>query len=987
MTTSREAATPFDRPTLHLVIVDDDQEHWTPLLKESFKTYVTTWPLYDNDLFSYELHLCRSEKGFKDTTTRLLSKNAIVYAAVDLLLPRTDTDDVVDCKLWKNLILWCIEIIKENSSEPKTFDFCVMSQDASAIAELYSDDAYVKDLKRSDIKRIKKSEVLPLRDPNLKLKELWDDVRNFIRSHVKACPIPDAGIGSETSKLIWFGNHPKLSELRFQADTISKKNQGLYLLFSDSTGYEEDWFELVCHLRGTQPDDTKQLSVNEFKQREQLAWQKTLSDPPEVLLISHIENAAEKGMDLEAIFRNSDFFDRIKDGRKNLTFIQFPYLASEQTLRLQFDPEERDFLDLCLEKLGAPTSETLDTGFSYTKNSKILAFPSHQELKESGVIQRIIEFETAQWQQLQDQHGRELYPGIATVLREIPWEDKNRELHDLRMCIRYAYRRAAKEGTRDGGKWVREHHFQRDIQKILRGVEGFLIRGRWLFDRLSKKRTTHLSEDPALEKLQNLEEVYNLYDELNHLVELKRELTQKKKTTTSPDFPGRHFDALRGAYNFLNLVFATRDYLRERIKEFRKVAEDPSRHEELEDAYPSLRERPNWRELVEQMRFVWPYDMFPLPTSVSDYLHHSGVIAEFNPDFPAILRRHPTIQAEWQELNQKRQHLKEVLQDRESQYWGARRYVREFDSQPACSLLVKGEFSNTPLPTAFEMTFRSLLFFNAYVAICENHYIYGGSFLDAKDIYDTVKKPELFTAAKLLNQYISHLQDAHKIGESVFTRWRNEWPKLGDHRDAVRVAAHITRWLVKNGTLTDSDIEALAPLRKLESGDVYCPIHCLFDLFRTIRNRQGTKLPAIRIWNEQVENLWDLLRRFVAATTHPDLRIGCVSDDASAPSFWNRRRIHCRHLPDGTLKLPGRLSVFYSTNGKSQHFPIDDLVRVNPEDSSVWGVFDRFELWCNLTSFEEAGCKGGPDKPWLPLKEEFLQSEIWEATSGGNHVS
>jgi len=130
---------PFLPPTLHLLIVDDDQDDWTPRIQKSFEDYLANWGPYRLGFFAYEPHHCRSKEGFQETTTRLLEAGELVYAAVDLILPRKDTDQKPDPTLWNKLIFWCLERIKATANRNQIFDFCVMSADQTALDELYSD--------------------------------------------------------------------------------------------------------------------------------------------------------------------------------------------------------------------------------------------------------------------------------------------------------------------------------------------------------------------------------------------------------------------------------------------------------------------------------------------------------------------------------------------------------------------------------------------------------------------------------------------------------------------------------------------------------------------------------------------------------------------------------------------------------------------------------------------------------------------------------
>lgn len=985
----------FEAPTVHLLIVDDDQDEWAPWLERSFEDYLANWWLYQRGFFRCEVVQCRSKEGFRRAAEDLLKAGQPVYAAVDLYLPRSD-DEKPDRKRWQELVLWCLRQLESVSSRRRQFDFCVMSGEESKLAELYSDADSGRALRRHGIKKISKAEVSQSPVREARLAALWDDVRNFVRSQVDGCRIPER-FGKETwEKLVWFGDHPRVSELRYQADRIaSHREGGLFLMLSDGSGYVEDWFHLVCHLRGTPADSWRILAVADVRPDHDPDWAEDLDELPECLLVTGVEWAADRGCDLAGVLRDFGTLGKIRE-RRSLVFVQFPHVRDEDSLRLRLDPEEREVLDLCLEHLGGSGGDAgegfrFDSGFAYSKHPQIIHFPEYEELKDAGVIRRTIEFDAAQCRERFDLPDHPLDPEVATVLGEIRWDQEMGGLFGLRSSIRRAFS-AASRSRESLDRYVGESHFNaKPVRAELQSTSGFGLRGRRLFERLSTKPWTILDADPDQEMLVDLAGVHDVYERLHRLMELHSRLEADNKATTSPEFPYQQFEALRRAHDFLRRVFGSPERLRKVIERFRKTLEDPDRRVPTSEIYPSLRDREDWRELVDNMRFVWPYDVFPLPRSIDVYLRHSKVVAELHPDFERILGRYPHLAERWNRLEEQRTELREELQERETQRWNAERFVREMDSQPVCvPLSAEPEHRRQPAAaaTAFDATLRSLLYFNANLALCEDHYRFEGKFVPRKAARKYLNRPDIGPSNMMLGGffggapgYAGRLEEAGRLGESVFARWTDSWAKDGSQPDAVRVIRRIARAL--ESTVREEDGGRLAALLDLPDDAGSCPLLDVLDLFRVIRNSKVKPLDY-EFWSETGELVWDLLRRFVAATTDPRVRLGFVDgEDRAVQAVWSRRgpvrRREDAARPDG---VSGGLAAVREPELEVL-FPLDNLLRVNPEDWSVWVPYSDGQDWYRLTLGDgDPKRLPGSESPWLPSAEEFRSSEVWRAYHG-----
>ena len=135
---------------------------------------------------------------------------------------------------------WCLE----QQSAGKKLEFYIVSGNDGNLTALF-DGEIGKKLKKRSIRRIYKGHDLTDIDNANRLPALWPEIKRFVLSHIRFCTFPDR----DTERIIWFGKPDDLSQLLYLADAVSSQQHGgLYLLFADAAGYEEDWFRLCCHL-------------------------------------------------------------------------------------------------------------------------------------------------------------------------------------------------------------------------------------------------------------------------------------------------------------------------------------------------------------------------------------------------------------------------------------------------------------------------------------------------------------------------------------------------------------------------------------------------------------------------------------------------------------------------------------------------------------------------------------------------------------------
>jgi len=964
----------FRPPTLHLVIADDEA-YWQDQLKDFFAARIDEWSIYRTGQFRFELHCCGSYEEFTEITGGLLRSGDLVYATADLIMPYHKADEAVDRSVWKDLILWCLDREDDPSGVGERFQFCVISGDDQKLADLYEDPRHGVALKRNGVKRVFKQQINQI-NKDVELWKIWEDVRNFVLDNIRFCTVPETW-GGTTQTIVWFGRHEALFRLLEKADEIARRREksDFYIAFADACGYEEQWFRLCCHLKGLERPQVRNLAETNWRDD---GWRGDLQNPPSALLLSHIRGSHDLRHKVYDRMQEVDFFNALDDAG-GLACFQFPDLDSDIDAERLLQPKEKDVLEACFTRVyghGAPFG---GEGWQYRDSDHIIRFPDYATLKAGGVIRATIAFKVMQCQTKHGLFGVSVDPEVLEILAEIPWnESPARGLDGLNMAVDVAYENAS-ERKGQLGRYVDLGFFPKEpVQNHFGSSRGFAIRGRRLVRLLDRHWGGGWSTLPAeaVEKQfdvasAGLDQIHELFESLQRLMELANQLQTNHGLIEFPeDFPLADFEALKDAHEFLLRIFISPDALRSRVTEFRRFEKDRN----WPDYYPSLEAREDWREVIEHVRFIWPYRKFRLPTPIDDYLRSSGVIAEIYREMERVLPRHPDLELEWQNLETQRRALEEELQEREVQRRAARRYAREGQSQPV--LLLLGARGDENL--RFTTTLQSFLFFNAALAVCENLHRFNGDFCSTGDVKKFLERAELGKAIQMLRDYRQKLREERRLQDSVFRRWVDEWPQSGRQEDAARVIARIAgRTLadtVFSKRLKSDQKDLLRRLSGLTQAPSRCPVDDMLDFVGMLRNTFD-KQYAQRFWVEQIEDIHDALRGFVLATTDPDFRFGRVSEDGDHAQFWSRNRMEDGDgVPAGQFK--GRLCAFDAHSC----FPIDDLIRINPDDGSPFAYWSA-EKWLDLTS-TDAAFRPEADSEWLPKREERKSSAVWRWTYG-----
>ena len=527
--------------------------------------------------------------------------------------------------------------------------------------------------------------------------------------------------------------------------------------------------------------------------------------------------------------------------------------------------------------------------------------------------------------------------------------------------------------------------FRRSCAAEFSNQRGFTIRGRRLFEVLEQNRSAgpsalpypNTKESRAALALAALEDTHDLFESLDRLVKLKDQLEKEGQLLFSKAFPYDDFAALKSAREFLMKIFGSPEELHKRIEEFRLRLHNVH----WESYVPNLQDWKDISELVENIRFIWPYNRFRLPPAVTDYLGRSAFIAEIHAEIDSFLSRYPALKQEWGELEKKRVELLKDLQNREEQRRSAERYVREQHPQPVFQLLEPIESGAMPNYTA---TLQSLLFFNAYLALCENHCRFQGEFIKKPQARNVLERFELGNVNALLRGYLGELRTSGRLKESVFSGWDTKWPERGGQRDAARLAADIASSVLERykGGMMESDRSRLQKLQEWKQDNA--PPEDLLDVLVYLRNRFD-KAAGQGFWQQYQADIWDLLRRFVTATTKPHFRFGVLSDDGRQAQLWARPQPELLDLETITEKAPhGRLCVFLGPTPQPV-FPIDEFICIHPAEGSVWIYFSGGR-WIDLTNDGRGDIDrylvAAPDNPWIPTTEQIRSSAIWSAIHG-----
>lgn len=967
----------FKSPTLYYVICEDDDE-FADVLSKSFDNYFEEWPFQPRHCV-IERIFCKSIRSAYETIERLVQEDAAFYVTIDLNLPLHDGDE--DDAPCRELVFWLLgesALLTESLGEPvrnlsavqQRFRFCVMSAHETGLESFFSDSDLSDQLR--DITRIFKKD---LQGPGREawLVKIWNRCKQLFLDEIDFCILgPETdGHAAPLTPMIWFGRgdtHPALAQLREKLSSIVEQNRsGLYLIFSEPTDYADDWFDLLCQLRGCTPE---RLKIVEQEPRRNPQWDRQLADPPEALLITQVERAHDVRCDLVRAFDENDFVEKLQKQNK-LAFVLF---SSGYADELRLDKSEREFLEECYRLVGADSASYLRLG-RRPPHDRIIVFPGYHSLCETDVVENSLYYEMKIAQSHYDLAGVTVDPDVVAVLRNV--EDSDfRGLYWLRGAIDEAYERTAEHrgGTADR---VGIEAFSEAVNEEFRSSAGISVRGQRLVEVLKGGRDAqrHKVVSPA-SPLERLEGIHELLRSLDHLIRDARAADEHNRLEFTERFHQDEYQALEEAHKFLKFLFQSGEKLLAEIEAFRPYADG----DDWETRFPSLLKRKDWQDLVADINFNWPvHDGFTLPRALSDYLAGSGIIAEMHTKREQVFRNYRHLLVQWREVQRQRKEVLEELQALENQKRMAREFIHDRSCAPVFALL---DQPNNGLPLYLWML-ESLIVYNAYLAVFENVQQFEGKFAKRAEVLDAIDLVQLGSSTTFLRNYLSRLRKADRLKESIFSKWRVDWTSGKKHAqpDAVRLGQELFDDLCGEFSFTADQKTRLEPLCRIADA---CPTVSLLEPLGLLRSKFCKGGKEDERFVEFKPRIWDLLRRFVASVTEPAFQLGLIEGGSSRLWIWTRRSLTECPRSDRKSDAPSGTWLFRGTN-PSPYLFVHDLIRIGSDRSSVWTHYRPGEF-CDISSVNlqpgdrERG--GGPDAPWIPTRAEFEQSEIWRWANG-----
>jgi hypothetical protein len=946
----------YQLPTLHILIAEDSLA-WYEELTSFLKARAEHWPMAapSTKQVEFKFHpCCPTAQSFKETARELLKKNQRVFAALDLQMPITQDEDE-DPQAGYNMTQWCLDHEKEQEWDHRQLKLCLMSKYGAKL------DGINLEQKRTFQQRGITSIYKKATDPELEMKKAWDVIQAFILAQIRYCVFPvELQIGHTETQSLWFPGHEYQSRHLADLERISASTEGgLYLLFSDTEGYDVDWFHLCCHLRRVKG------KVLDFRliRPDNDPWEADLDDPGKALLI---RRSNEAQINVREALRSHQLLRKASEsGTDRLVFIQFPLFETVRNLEMLLSDDDRELLNDCVRILYDNDLDHLPRGINFIlpENDNVLTFPSYEKILEpSGVIRDTISHYSSLRADKDKLEGVVLDPEIAAVMNKITGTERQ-GLDIMRTSIREAYNRVAGRKNRPKKYRIVVNDFSdiRPIARVFDSELGIRIRARWLFDDLNAKgvprQPPSVSEDGAA-ALRALEEIHDDYVRLAAQMNLQKRLPDLKWAKADWE----KFQALEKVFDFLQDLCDSPQKWRELISEFRPHADKPH----WEDYFPSLLKRRSW---PLDLPFSWPHEI-RLHSAVIQYLEDSGVDFKIWADPDARIKEHDDLKEQWQLVEHKRRELAEEGNAREFARQSAFTFVREHHGQPVVALLVAPPGNAPPDLTR---VIQSLIFFNAYVAICEAHTVFQKQEppWEKKDLRAKLKSPEAGNSINLLCIYLQWLKNdkEERQRKSVFKNWCGEWLQDSKHADLLRLSGKLASGILKDFPDVDvlneyhtNQLQRIIDLAKNKDRQSFS-VEMALEMLGTIRNvyNKGNSK-----WLAFAADLLDFVRRFLAATSDPLLRIGWRGADEKVIHLWERSKPKL-NIHRGEVWL-------FKTVKEDAHalFPIDDLIRLSEKCDSVWCYYTSGNVWLPLTAEAPDGrpqLVGNAKTPWLPDKD------------------
>lgn len=333
----------------------------------------------------------------------------------------------------------------------------------------------------------------------------------------------------------------------------------------------------------------------------------------------------------------------------------------------------------------------------------------------------------------------------------------------------------------------------------------------------------------------------------------------------------------------------------------------------------------------------------------------------------AVIERHwPDLKSEWAQLEENQRKLVQEVNDRDAQRRAAERYVREVHAQPVVAHLEPMR-DGKGRGAAFTEHLKSLVMFNAWLAMCENKYCFNSLYWNVDHIRKVLVGSDIGVCIEFLGNYLKELAAAGTMERSVFSHWTGDWPtKREDRRqtDALRLQGDLAKAILAGyrDRLTKAEQDSFrlmadnAKVHRIESA-------AFLDMLRVIRNLFA-KVEAWEFWDEFHADIYDLMRRFVAATTH-EFHFGTVDEHTRRVGLWTRSGIEEFDLAALPKRADKKVWVIIGDRSTYQPlFPIHDLIFFHNEIKHMVLGYSHGK-WDDLSNGTGIRLPGA-ENPWLP---------------------
>ena len=962
--------------------------------------------------FILVVHVAGTIRNFQEFVKDRLLNGEMVYATLDLGMPLDDGETPTEENGLK-MLSWCLELPEQYPDRPnlsRSFEFCIISDKENLLDELSRGTRFLEHFRRRKIRKVSKT----VGDG---IEVMIPDIREFAMRHIHFATFPSVTYKNEHQS-IWFDPRETPARLLVIANKIAmeKKEGGLHLLFADTAGYEEDWFRLFCHLRGVDP------VVKDFWQQSETPpenWDLAFANPPPAIFINHMEYAKAGVFDAEQLILKSGLLAAAA-AERCFVFLCFPFLETQldyDTLKGKYSGVLYRILAEALIQAGHPNPQQgIGFAFEIGTRHRLIPFPCYENvLKKELVLKKTIEFET---QQHKERSGvvADLDPELVEFLAEYPWNEHKTGLVGLHLNLWRGYKEFGEKhppGSTKSPAFVTESYLPDaiNIRMEFDRELGFRVRTRWLYQHLRERGPRNLTESDSSDKsaaqaaLAALEEILDLFRRIKRWGDLRQALDNLKETgaVNLKVFLMPEAIGLNIVLGFLNSVFEDPETLERKIDHFRPHINS----DRWQSMFPGLDRHSNdWLKVFEGIKITWPPEL-PHHRSIITYLAHSKLDYRVLTDWDDVLERNLDLKKEYDALNLARTKLIMDLSNREAKRFAAIKAMYHADMPPVATFLQ--EDTKAPSAGSYTKVLRSLLHFQAFLALCENYYMFSGS--DELCSKGTAKQmidlPALGTAQTLLTNYVEKLgkvKDAatgeSRLSKSILHKWHRKWATEkwlidGGPSDAVRVVVGIVQELHEKfpqrfpSAPEDKDDLFNVIARKKPGGESFL-IGEFLEFAVALRNRFSKEASegadasgdSDDQWSSIAPETWNLLRQFVASVSVP-MRIGIVEE--GRVRSWQSTRGHAPSeelppIPDGAS---GEIWVYAPSSignpeGKPVFVPafrIDSVIRIRPDDGVMFGVYNKKEWRALVATANDAELAFG-SCDWLPTYKAWRANPV-----------